>query len=561
MTNRIYIPQFIKDFIANSLHNGQYVRKIRYYTKEVDTWLKENNLTPTYIIKKSVNMEYVYPHICEVCGKEISIYNKRWGDIKNYCSRECKNIGQQKKYKETCLEKYGVVNTFQSPELQQRARKTCLEKYGVEFPIQLDSVKEKLKETSLKKYGVESPNQSEIVKQHKRESCLKKYGVDYTLSLESVKNKTKETCLKKYGVDNISKLTTTVDKIKETFRKGYFDTFLEKINDKDFTLLTPYEEYPTTNILKFRCNICGNEWTTDRSNPQKIFCTSCFQSPDSKKEKDFFEYIKSIYDGEVIRNDRQVLSDYKMELDIYIPKLKLGFEFNGTYWHNSKNKDRLYHQRKTKLCSENGIRLVHIYEYEWDFKTEKIKEYIKHLFGIYQHKVYARNCEVKEIDNKVYRNFLDNHHLQDSVNSSNRYGLFYKDELVSVIGFGKSRFKNNEIELHRYCVKSGYLIVGGFSKLIKHSGIENFVSYIDYNHYTGAGYFKIGFKFENLTPPNYVYVKNNVILSRNQTQKHKLKDILEFYDESLTETQNMIREHWNKIYDAGNIKVIYECHK
>ena len=39
------------------------------------------------------------------------------------------------------------------------------------------------------------------------------------------------------------------------------------------------------------------------------------------------EYIKSIYSGCIIKNDRSVLSG--KELDIYLPELNIAFEFNG----------------------------------------------------------------------------------------------------------------------------------------------------------------------------------------------------------------------------------------
>ena len=58
-------------------------------------------------------------------------------------------------------------------------------------------------------------------------------------------------------------------------------------------------------------------------------------------------------------------------IDIYLPDLKLGIEFNGTYWHcieNGTPKD--LHLKKSLLCRAKGIRLIHIYEFE-DFEKQK----------------------------------------------------------------------------------------------------------------------------------------------------------------------------------------------
>lgn len=82
-----------------------------------------------------------------------------------------------------------------------------------------------------------------------------------------------------------------------------------------------------------------------------------------------------------------------------------------------------------------------------------------------------------------------------------------------------TKFKKDELELHRYCVKAGYQVVGGFSKLLKHSKQTDFVSYVDLSHFTGKGYEKLGFVPIAITSPSYVYVKNDEIKSRMQCQK------------------------------------------
>ena len=150
--------------------------------------------------------------------------------------------------------------------------------------------------------------------------------------------------------------------------------------------------------------------------------------------------------------------------------------------------------------------------------------------------------------------------MQGSINSSIRYGLYYDDELIAVIGFGKSRFKKDEIELHRFCCKLNYHIPGAFSKLIKHSNMNNFITYVDLAHFTGDGYKKIGFKELSVTEPNYKWISGDgtIVLNRFQTQKHKLEKLLgESYNSDLTETENMEMNGYAKIYDSGNMKVSY----
>lgn len=88
----------------------------------------------------------------------------------------------------------------------------------------------------------------------------------------------------------------------------------------------------------------------------------------SKKECQLYETITNIYKHTVYHNSRNIIPHY--ELDIYIPELKIAFEFNGIKWHSIENgMDKDYHLNKSLICRQNGIRLVHIYEFE-DFNEQ-----------------------------------------------------------------------------------------------------------------------------------------------------------------------------------------------
>lgn len=84
-------------------------------------------------------------------------------------------------------------------------------------------------------------------------------------------------------------------------------------------------------------------------------------------------------------------------------------------------------------------------------------------------KLRGSNCDVAEItDKKVVKSFLEENHEQKYAFYRKAYGLYYKDELVQLMSFGKPRFnKNYEWELIRDCTKRGYQVHGGVSKLWK----------------------------------------------------------------------------------------------
>lgn len=68
-----------------------------------------------------------------------------------------------------------------------------------------------------------------------------------------------------------------------------------------------------------------------------------------------YYYIKK-YFPDVIKLSAGVLN---VEIDIYIPSLKYGIEYDGYEWHkNKKERD----EKKGKICKKNGIKLVRIRE-------------------------------------------------------------------------------------------------------------------------------------------------------------------------------------------------------
>ena len=75
--------------------------------------------------------------------------------------------------------------------------------------------------------------------------------------------------------------------------------------------------------------------------------------------------------------------------------------------------------------------------------------------------------------------------------------------------------------------------------------------------FSGAGYFSSGWEFVSYTPISYFYANAKATISRYQAQKHKLQRILRVFDPQLTEAENMKNNHWFRIYDCGNLKVLY----
>jgi hypothetical protein len=286
-------------------------------------------------------------------------------------------------------------------------------------------------------------------------------------------------------------------------------------------------------------------------------------------ENDIFRYLESICDCSIIRHDRKLLRG--KELDIYIPDRKLAIEVNGVYWHSTIFKNKGYHQEKSIQCGKKGIQLIQIFEHEWvnPDMQKKIKQLLKNKLTQPERVLYARKCNIREIDNTVYTEFLNKYHLQNSANASIKIGCYSKDELVGVLGIGTPRFNDKyEYEVIRLSWKDDVAVVGGLQRLFKYF-IRRYrptsvITYSDLSKFVGTSYLKLGFKTitdKIFSEPNYIWVKasrennaNYETLSRYQTQKHKLI-ALGLGSEDETEDEIMERLGYLKIYDSGNIRL------
>jgi hypothetical protein len=214
----------------------------------------------------------------------------------------------------------------------------------------------------------------------------------------------------------------------------------------------------------------GHEFKRTLSNFYKSqSCPICFNGK-SKYESEIYEFLSDNITSFISLNNRSIL-DYNLELDLYIPDKNLAIEFNGLCCHSeSWGKYKNYHLDKTLMCEKINIQLLHIFEDEWINKKDIVKSTILSKMGIFKNRIYARKCIVEEIDTKTKNEFLEENHLQGKDSSSIKLGLFYNNELVSVMTFGRRKITggNSKSELIRFCSKLNTQIIGGANKLFKY---------------------------------------------------------------------------------------------
>lgn len=321
----------------------------------------------------------------------------------------------------------------------------------------------------------------------------------------------------------------------------------------DFTE-TVYEK--SDRPVTIKCNDCGRYFTIEANSFLRGHGCPYHNCNSSIMEKEIGDIIRrNGYD--YITNDRKILDG--KELDIYIPSKKIAIEFDGIYWHNELNKSKLYHLNKTIECEKKGIRLIHIFEDEWLTKKSILSSMIENILGKTKRRIFARKCRVQRVNEATRINdFLNDNHLQGMCPSSIKYGLFYNDELVSVMTFGKSRHfignGSHEYELLRFCNKKGYSIIGAASKLFKNF-VEEFkpksvVSYADRRWSIGNLYNNLGFILYNKSQPNYYYVIGN---ERKNRFNYRKSELVKKYNcpENMSEHEFCLAQKWYRIYDCG----------
>jgi len=552
---------------------------------------------------------------CRVCNSPTEFRSLAAG-YKVFCSHACAikdskvSYERNKKAKESLLLKYGVINASMIPGNslkvketkklrygnenyvnRDKAIETNLIKHGVENYTQTEEYKHRVKQTSLLKYGVEHFTQSDEVKEKIVETNLKRYGVKYSLQNKSVRERGYESLLKNGGY-TLQRGDLTERAAYLAHKEAYRKRVLEYSNNGGFANVKLLD----ISTMEFQCLICADKFFTNpdsglsKSHPKKYpRCYKCFPIGKNNKfslfHQEFISFLIQVcglQKQELSENNKSILKDINKEIDVFIPGKNIGFELNGNFWHteNHGGKERKYHLNKTEICEKNNIHLIHLFEDEWEKKRKLICSKILHLLGIQKENrksVYARKCEIKEINSFIAGEFLEKYHVQGKeMSASTSLGAYNGEELVAVMTFGKPRInmgkggKNkseSSIELIRFATRTEIRIPGIASKLFKFftkiskPDVEEIYSYADrrWTYSKKNVYLELGFTETNRSDPNYFYVhsKDGFLTRRNRFSYRKSQLARKFpqkYNPMLTETQNMSIFGYDRIWDCGTIR-------
>ena len=460
----------------------------------------------------------------------------------------------QAKRKKTNLEKYGFENPLNSKLIKDKVNLTNLEKYGVKTPFESKEVQDKIKKVLLDKYGVENAMHSKELRLKLIATVKEKYGSESFFNSEEFQAKNKETLLKKYGVENPSQHPDVVFKRENTMLERYgvkhggslpsFQDMAQKSKIKNGqiyllenkTLKEISKEYnlsysslhyyfivynpQTVKELVDMVNLSGNKITWIEQQITKRFSLN-------KLDKK-------------ISNDVPYRPDFKLSDNVYL-------NVDGLYWHSEKKYSgyKKYHFEMREKYNKNNLEILQFREDEIREKFEIVCSIINNKLGKVSEKIFARKCEIKTVDLSMAKNFLNLNHLMGEINGVTNVGLYYKDELVSLMSYKIK--KNRELVIERFCSKINIIVVGGFSKilafLVENKNPTKILSWVDLRYGDGSSLIKNGFK------------KKWDILSWKWTDGlntyNRLKCRANMDERKLSEKEYAAELGWYKIYDAG----------
>ena len=355
-------------------------------------------------------------------------------------------------------------------------------------------------------------------------------------------------------------------------RINYPDWFINDLANEEDKIRASKNLLSTGDVVEFFCKKHGvykqpvyNHIKIETS-IKKAGCPKCGNQI-SRAENFLFEIVKNITN--TIRHCKtQIRSSdtgYPLELDLYCPEKKIAFEYNGSKWHGEKTKlDSYYHFKKFNLCEKKSIRLISVFDKDWIFNNKKIIAFIKNTLNE-KTKIYGRNTLVKKIETTKACDFLNEYCIKETYGIFDVvYGLFYNDELISVMSFSQENCnKDKEVDwcLNEYCVKNGYIVLGGASKLfssfLREYKPRSIVAFSDCDYFSGEIYTKLGFSFDRYMELPYYWTNGNDFYSKEQCQLENLKEKFQnLYNDAIFNNATSREEYI--MYKLGFYKV-FRC--
>ena len=128
--------------------------------------------------------------------------------------------------------------------------------------------------------------------------------------------------------------------------------------DKNGDLTPQMVTYGSGKTVWWKCPLGHSYQATLLHRSQGTNCSICNSGRQTSfAEQAIYFYIKKIHPDAINRYTE--IFDNGMELDIFIPSLRAGIEYDGVFWHKEKLERE---HRKYLICQQNNIKLIRIRE-------------------------------------------------------------------------------------------------------------------------------------------------------------------------------------------------------
>lgn len=194
------------------------------------------------------------------------------------------------------------------------------------------------------------------------------------------------------------------------------------------------------------------------------------------------------------------------------------------------------------------IKTIQLWQDQWIHQQQIVTGRILSLLGR-SDPIYARKTILKKITQEETDHFLNHNHLQGSTKAKIKYGLYYKEVLVSVATFTWPRkfYKEDRVYLSygliRHCNLNGHHVIGGLSKILaqlqKDYAVDDIMTFVDLDWSEGLSYQQLGFELIERTQPEIFYID---------------RETLKRYDPKEMERLGKSAQHYYEIQNSGNNK-------
>lgn len=184
--------------------------------------------------------------------------------------------------------------------------------------------------------------------------------------------------------------------------------------------------YTTARIAGYLDEICSHMITNNHSIPQLVLLS----------------IIKKLFSNDIVTyNNKKIISPY--EIDVYLEKYKIGFEYDGKLWHNDNKIDLI----KDKLCKHKNITLIRLKENNRKYEIDIKSQLIENLFII--NNVCNKNFNKRDIEN------IPSDYINNFINDN----IIDENEIIKIINKYDNYhdFITNEIKLYQKLIKLGIL--------------------------------------------------------------------------------------------------------